>query len=132
MSLLVTDPVCFARDTQGHLTFPLRLVAGLEAVAIGVQSRVKTLVDEWFADPLIGVPYLPGPNVPDRLSILGQKFDGPRAVHGIRKAALTTPGVLDVVSLAASFDGATRAVAVTGQVTTTWGDSVDLNFQVVL
>lgn len=125
MALLVTDPVCFARDSEtSDLVFPLRLVSGLEAVAIGIRTRILTCRGEWFLDLDIGIPYLPdGDAVPARDAILGQRFDPIKTRAAFLREILSTPGVFEVPILQTSFDGATRILRVSWVARTRFGDT---------
>lgn len=126
MALLITDPVVFARDTNNRLIFPLRLVSGLEAVAIGIRTRLNMCRGEWFLNLLKGVPYLPtedGIIVPEREAILGQPFDGVRVRAAMLELILDTPGVLDVPLFRTQFDGAERVLSISWIARTRFGDT---------
>lgn len=125
MALLITDPVCFARSPETNdLAFPFRLVSGLEAVAIGIRTRILLCRGEWFLDLDLGVPYLPdGTSVPARDAILGQRFDPIKTRAAFLRAILATPSVLDVPTLTLAFDGPSRNLKVTWVARTAFGDT---------
>ena len=127
MALLATDPVCFARNVDGDLTFPLRLASGIEAVAIGVRSRLLLFAGEWFLDLDAGIPYLPsvdGSNaVSERAAILGQRFDETKTRAAFRREILSAPGVVALPLLQITFDGPTRRLAIAWRAQTLFGDT---------
>lgn len=125
MALLIGDPVVFVRDTDNHLVFPLRLARGLEAVAIGIRTRLLMCRGEWFLDLDKGVPYLPTEDgvVPESEAILGQPFDPVKIRAALLDLILETPGVLDVPVLRVSFDGAERVLTITWVARTRFGDT---------
>jgi hypothetical protein len=126
MALLVTDPVCFRRDANGDLKFPLELARGLEAVAIGIRTRVLLFAGEWFLNMLAGVKWLPsrdGVTVPEREALLGQHFDEVKTRRELRREILTTPGVIALPTLDVSFDNAARTLEVGWVARTAFGDT---------
>lgn len=125
MALLATDPVCFARDVSGDLDLPLRLASGLEAVAIGVRSRLLLFAGEWFLDLDAGVPYLPGLGVEERAALLGQRYDAVRTRAVFRREILATPGIVALTSLQTSFDGALRRLSVAWRARCAFGELDD-------
>lgn len=125
MALLVTDPVCFGRTADGDLEIPLRLAAGLEAVAIGVRSRLLLFAGEWFLDLAAGVPYLPGLGVDERAALLGQRYDALRTRAAFRREILATPGVVALTALQTSFDGPSRRLSVSWRARCAFGELVD-------
>lgn len=89
-------------------------VDGIEAIEQDIRTALQMFQGEWFLDETEGVPY--------HQSILGQKVS-PLVVREIfRRQLLAIPGVLDVVSISASFVGATRTIAVTWKVSTDLGE----------
>jgi len=124
-TLLETNPVCFARDLNNDLEFPLRLVSGLEAVAIGIRTRLLLFAGEWFLDLDAGVEYLPTEDgaIPESAAILGQRFDPVKARTSFLREILSTPGVVDVPILRLSFDGPTRVLSITWVARTRFGDT---------
>jgi len=124
MALLETDPVCFARDVDNELEIPLRLVSGLDAVAVGARTRVGMFAGEWFMDLDAGIPYLPdGVAIPEREAILGQKFDAIKARAAFRRELLTTPGVVEIPTLLVAFDGPSRTMTINWVLRTAFGDT---------
>lgn len=130
MSILSTDPIVFDRDVDGHLLFPLRLVSGPRAVEIGALTRLRMIAGEFFADRTAGPAYLETDTVPERLSILGQKFNPDLVATEFRRELLTTPGLASVTSIRVSFDGTTRRVSAAVVVLASWGDTLSLNLEV--
>ena len=123
MALLITDPVCFRRDENGDIKFPLELASGLEAAAIGVRARLALFRGEVFSDLDAGVPWTANDVVPEREAVLGQTFDEPKARAALRAVILTTPGVVEVPVLLLAFDATERKLAVTFVARTAWGDT---------
>lgn len=126
MALLITDGVCFRRTQSGDLKFPLELARGLEAVAIGIRTRLQLFATEWFLNFVAGVRWLPsrdGITVPERAAILGQHFDPLKARTEFRREMLTTPGVVDVPYLETTFDSARRNLDVRWIARTAFGDT---------
>lgn len=132
MALLVTDPVCFRRDTNGDVKFPLELASGLEAFMIGVRSRLALFAGEMFSDLDAGVPYVERPGIDARTAILGQAYDPVKARAAIRAAIMRTPGALDVPTLVVSLDANDRKLGVTFVARTQWGDTDVETFEQVL
>lgn len=126
MALLSTDPLCFKRDANGDLKFPLELAYGLEAVAILIRDRLRLFKGEWFLDLTAGIPYLPsddGVTVTEEESILGRAFDPVRVRAAVLTEILSTPGVVDVPVLRTKFDGPTRVLSITWVARTQFGDT---------
>lgn len=127
MALLSTDPVCFARTTSGDLAFPLRFATGVEAVSIGIRTRLLLFAGEWFLDLDAGIPYLPsidGSNaVTERAAILGQAFDEVKTRAAFRREILSVLGVIALPQFLISFDGPTRRLAISWRATTAFGDT---------
>ena len=106
-----------ALDINGDLAISsgdLQLVSGSDAIVQAVKIRLQFFKGEWFLNLDAGVPYFqeilvknPNPNVLQTL---------------FRKALLETPGVLAIESLALTFDGRTRQLAVSYRVTTDVGE----------
>lgn len=124
-TLLETDSVCFARDANGDLEFPLRLASGLEAVAIGVRTRLLLFAGEWFLDLDAGIKYLPTDDgvILESAAILGQPFDPVKTRSEFLREILSTPGVVDVPILRLGFDGSTRVLSITWVAQTRFGDT---------
>ncbi len=125
MALLIGDPVVFARDADNHLAFPLSLARGLDAVAIGIRTRLLMCRGEWFLDLDKGVPYLPTEDgtVTESEAILGQPFDPVKIRAALLELILETPGVLDVPVLRTQFDAAERVLTITWVARTRFGDT---------
>lgn len=124
-TLLESDPVCFRRTPDGDLMFPLELATGLEAVEIGIRTRLLMFRGEWFLDLDAGMPWLETPDgvVGPRDAILGQKFDRVKTRSAIVGEIMSTPGVYDLVDLVIEFDEATRRLSISWTVTTVFGDT---------
>lgn len=123
MALLITDPVCFRRDANGDVKFPLELASGLEAAAIGARARLALFAGELFSDLDAGVRYVANAAVDERAALLGQFFDPIRARSEFRREILTTPGVVSVPELVIEFDADERRMSVTFVARTVWGDT---------
>lgn len=126
MPLLSTDGVCFRRDANGDLLFPLQLARGLEAVAIGARARLLLFAGEWFLNLLAGVKWLASADrllIPESAAILGEHYDEVKAKAEFRRELLTTPGVVDVPMLVTSFDSDARRLGVTWIARTLFGDT---------
>lgn len=95
-------------------TNDLIIHTGLDAIAQDCKVRLKFFQGEWFLDSRLGVPWF--------TEIIGQK---PRivAIKGIlRKAILTTPGVLTVLDLEIDFEGSTRTLSYSFRANTVEGE----------
>jgi hypothetical protein len=112
---LANEPIDFKLDADGDLVVPIQFVSGLEAVAQGIRVRLKLFRGEWFLNLDEGVPYFE--------DLLGRKFDRARAREIIRTELLKSPGVVEITSLTADFDGQTRALSVDWAVRTEFGDT---------
>lgn len=125
MALLIGDPVVFKRDTDNRLIFPLSFATGLEAVQIGIRTRLLMCRGEWFLDLFKGVPYLPTDDgtVSETDAILGQPFDPVKVRAAMLDLILEVPGVLDVPVFRVSFDAAERVLAITWVARTRFGDT---------
>ena len=124
MAQLETDPVSFALDANGDIEIPWRWVRGREAVAQSIRCRLRLFRGEWFLDQSIGVPYLKNDQVPQAQAILGRRFNATSTRAEIRAAILGAPGVLEITSLEVAFVIATRALTITANVSTLFGDTV--------
>lgn len=105
----------------GDLIFPLRYTTGLEAVAQGLRIRILSFRGEWFWNLDDGVPYLARNGVTADEALLGQRYDKAKAIAAFRDAILATPGVTEILTLAADFDTATRTLSISFKVRTTFG-----------
>ena len=125
MALLITDPVVFRRDTNGDLIFPLQLATGIEAVGIGIRTRLLMFRGEWFLNLDVGIPYLETADgtVPERNAWIGGKLDPVRIRADVLREILTTPGVFDVPTLRLDYDGGTRTLSIDWVARTRFGDT---------
>lgn len=123
--LLESDPVCFKRDANGDLKFPLEYATGLEAVAIGIRTRILTCRGEWFSNLDIGIPLLPTADgvVTEDQAILGGRFDAIKIRAAYLREILSTPGVIDVPIMRMTFDGKTRVLTLTWVAQTRFGET---------
>lgn len=95
----------------------LHLVGGVDGVAQLCRVAVQMFAGEWFLDLDLGIRYWD--------SILGVDGDRARQVAAadLRATLSAVSGVLRVVSLDVKFDGATRTLTATWQVSTANGDT---------
>lgn len=122
-TLLETDPVVFKRTTTGDLMFPLQVARGLEAVAIGIRTRLQMCRGEWFLDLDKGIPYLPHEGLSEAIVILGKAFDPINVRAAFLREILSTPGVVDVPLLRMKFNSATRVLTLSWRAKTRFGDT---------
>ena len=126
MALLKTDPISFRFDVAtGELvvTDTLQFSSGGTGVAQAIRHRLRLVKGEWFANLDAGVPYYE--------DVLGQKFDEARVRAAFRDEILAAPGVKELTSIVAVYDGPTRTVTVTWEVETEFGDTVADSLAVV-
>jgi hypothetical protein len=125
VALLESDPVVFKRDVNGDLVFPLQLARGIEAIGIGVRTRLLMFRGEWFLDLDAGIPYLESQDgtVSEREAWIGGKYDPVRVRADILREILTTPGVLDVPTLRIVYDGGTRTLSISWVARSRFGDT---------
>jgi hypothetical protein len=110
--------VDWALDDDGDVEFPFRLTTpGVEAVKQGIRIRIQTFLGEWFLDLDFGIPWFE--------KILGQKFNEAEIRNAFRALILETPGVLELISLTATYTSATRTVAIDWVVRTADGVVAD-------
>jgi hypothetical protein len=89
-------------------------VEGLDAIAQDCKTRLKFFLGEWFLDTRLGVPWYQ--------RIIGEK---PRLVaikSILRKAILSTPGLLTVLDFQLDFDRSTRALSLSFRANTVEGE----------
>lgn len=110
---LETEPVTLKMNASGEVVVPWQFVSGVEAVNVGITTRLKLFAGEWFLDLEAGVPYW--------TDVLGQKFDDRKVRAAFRREILTCPGVAEIRSLEAAFDGATRELTVAWEVRCEFG-----------
>lgn len=123
--MLSTDPIDFLLDDDGDLVMPLQFSRGLPAVAQGIRVRTLLVRGEWFLDQDAGVPYLENDSVTAAAALLGQRFNAQKARAAFRDAIVSSPGVVELVSMNVSFDRATRGMSVSWEVRTEFGDLSD-------
>lgn len=89
----------------------------IDGVAQSCRIAIQIFRDEWFADLDVGIEYYDG--------ILGAKPDlgVARARAAYQRELLAVAGVIDIVRLDVSFDGATRELSVTWIMRTAFGDT---------
>ena len=104
-------------DENGDLAIEdddLVIIEGIDAIAQDCEVRLKFFQGEWFLDTRLGVPWFQ--------NILGQK---PRliAVKAIlKKAILSTPGILSILDFDMDWDGVTRTLSVEFRANTVEGE----------
>jgi hypothetical protein len=79
-------------------------IDGVDAVAQDVLIRLQFFLGEWFLDTRLGVPWFQ--------KILGEKPRAPLVNQILRKAILTTPGMISINDFTTSYDGVTRKLTV--------------------
>lgn len=123
---LVTDPIDLLLGADGDLDITggkLSWSRGIPAVVQGIFIRLRTVRGEAFRDLEHGVPYLANDVVDASEAILGQRFDEAKARATFRTEILKAPGAEELLGLAVAFDGSERALTVSFQVRTAFGDS---------
>jgi hypothetical protein len=94
-------------DTNGDIAIEnddLVLIDGVDAIAQDVEIRLTFFLGEWFLDTRLGVPWFQ--------KILGQKPRLGAVKSLLRKAIMTTPGLLGISDFIANYDGVTRKLSV--------------------
>lgn len=121
---LSTDPICFARDENSDLIVPLRVVRGMEALAVMVRCAIRLWRDEFFLNRDWGMPWLPTTDgvVTERDAILGQPFSHNKIASALRSTVLKIQGTKAIKSLKTSFDGETRNVSIKCVISSQFGD----------
>jgi hypothetical protein len=89
-------------------------VSGLDAIEQDIRTALLMFQGEWFLDLTAGIPY--------HQSILGQKTPLPVVREIFRQQLLAIPGVLEVLTIEASFNSQTRRLTVTWKVSTDLGE----------
>ena len=115
---LETDPVDLKIDKLTNelvITDDVAFSTGIEAVEQGLRLRLNLFVGDWFLNEAEGVDYYG--------EILGQKFNEVRVRGAVRPVILAAPGVSELLSLSAQYDGTTREVTIAWQVKTIFGDT---------
>jgi hypothetical protein len=125
--MLSTDPVCLTLTTDGDIAISAdgrtSLASGLTAAVQGARARMGLIRGEWFLDLSVGVPYLERDGVTASAALLGQVYDPVKVRTEMRKAILSTPGVIEIILLTVELDPTTRAVTVTWRAKTLFGDT---------
>ncbi len=104
-------------DNDLVMTTDLAFARGIEAVAQLCRIAMQMFAGEWFLDLDIGVPYWDEIlGVSPGVAILAANI-------GFRQELLAVEGVIEILRLDFSFDGASRELTVTWQVRTGLGDT---------
>lgn len=82
----------------------LVIVDGVEAIAQDCETRLNHFLGEWFLDRRLGIPYYE--------KILGQKPRLGVVKSILRKAILSTPGLISIANFILDYDGITRNLSV--------------------
>lgn len=93
--------------TDGDLSDPVTLETGVTAVIQGIESRLKIIRGEWFANRSLGLPYFPNDIVSESDAILGSKLTPARRARFRRlvvEMIRSTPGVDSVVDVELTFE----------------------------
>ena len=121
---LLTDPIdLMINTTTGDIVIPPVLTTGISAVVQSCRIALAMIRGEWFLDLDFGVPWFERVGVPAAGAIFGQKFNQPKANAAIRAALTDTAGVVTINRCDVSFNGSTRAIAVTWSVATVFGNT---------
>lgn len=123
---LETDPIDLLLDADGDVTIAngdVVFSSGIPAVVQSVRLALNLFRGEWFLNLDEGVPYIANDVVTESEAILGGKYNEIRTRRVFRDAILAAPGVVELTSLAVSFDSATRSLSVQFQVRTEFGVS---------
>lgn len=117
---LITDPVDLLLDDTNDLVIEdgdLVFTRGIDAIVQQCRVRLQMFQGEWFLNLDVGIPYWQ--------SILGQKPNVAIQAARIffRRELQSVDGVDKVTKLDISYAGATRALNITWQVSTVFGDT---------
>lgn len=130
MALLETDPVTVKMTDAiiplvdvAALTTPSPFATGLDAVVIGVRTRLQLFAGEWFMNLDKGVAWLEADGIDPTRVILGTKYDEAVIRSEVLRAILDTPGVFEVTSLMIQFDKRERRVTMTWSARCQFGDT---------
>lgn len=121
--MLATDALDWRLGSDGDLLLTengFELVRGAEGVAQLCGVAAKLILGEWFLDQERGV---------DWFTMFQAKFSATDVQAALRAVWIKVPGVVEVVSVRATEDAATRGARVTGVVRTEFGD-VEVNASV--
>ncbi len=127
MALLSTDPIDILLGADGDLDLSsggLEWSRGIAGVAQGCRIAMQAVKGEWFLNLDDGISYYENDVVPASRAILGQRFDEIKALAEYRTALLGVPGVGKVLALVVDYNSETRALSVSWQVKTEFGDTV--------
>lgn len=102
-----------------------RLTPSLKVyVAQKLSQTLSWFLGEWFLDTRKGFPYFK--------AVLGQRYDKRLVDSLFRRAIELTPGVGDVPKCESAFTPSTRIMTLNGEVITTVGDVLPIDFVVPL
>lgn len=100
---LALDPL------TGDLEIPLRhVVDDVAGIAQCIRVAVGTVAGEWFRDLDLGLDWYG--------KVLGQRFDADAVQREFRRVIGAVTGVVQVLSLATSYDSPTRTLSVSWRV----------------
>lgn len=116
---LTNEPRDLLLDENNDLvvTTDLQFSRGIQAVTQSCRIALQLFQDEWFLDLDVGLPYWQ--------SILAQKPSVAIAAARIfiARELRLVDGVLDILKLLVTYDGANRKLVVNWQVSTGYGDT---------
>lgn len=109
LTLLLTTP---SQGTQAHNdlvlspTGDLQLTNGVQAIKQAISQSLRSFLGGWFLDTSYGLPYFD--------ELLGSKNQSltPNFESRIQNAILGVPGVEGLLSWSATFDRASRSLAI--------------------
>lgn len=117
----------FKLTTTGDLdltTGDIQLISGSEEIAQHLRIRLKFFIGEWFLDTRLGIPYI---------QKVFRKNPNSNVVRDlIQRAALSTPGVLEIQTLTFDFDSANRRLAVDLRALITGDEVLDFSEELIL
>lgn len=130
MTLLETDPVTVKMTSAivplvdvAALASSTPFATGLDAVVIGVRTRLQLFAGEWFMNLDKGVAWLEAEGIPAERVILGNKYSEATVRSEILRVIVDTPGITEVTSLMIQFDRAERRVTITWSARCQFGDT---------
>lgn len=123
---LITDRIDIALTTDNALVFvdgDITFSSGVDGVVQDARIALGMIRGEWFADLDEGMPYFERDGVDQAVALLGQKFSEGRIRAAVTEVLRSVPSITEVLSLAITFDRATREVTITWKARTEFGNT---------